>query len=457
MYSNDRVQFAAGEKTVLDTTSGFLSRIAERKELNAFISVLDGAAREHASECDDRYKAGLQRPLEGMTIALKDNISLKGTSLTCGSHILENFEPVFDATVVERLRDAGALFIGKANMDEFAMGSSNENSYFGPVKHPNDLARVPGGSSGGCAVAVADGMCHAALGSDTGGSVRQPAAFCGVVGFKPTYGRISRYGLVAFASSLDQIAIFGRGVVDVRSVYDVIKGHDPFDSTSVVDAPSHRSSTKRVGILPESLISGCDASIKNAYAKLAQRFRELGYETVEIELPHMDAWIPTYFILATAEASSNLARFDGVRYGHRSSNSDIDMTTASRSEGFGPEVKRRIMLGTYVLSSGYYDAYYRKAQQTRRMVADAYSQAFAGVDVIAMPTTPTTAFVRGAITDPVQMWLSDLYTVSANIAGIPAVSIPFGADEHGLPIGMQLQGAMFADEQLLEIADLVSI
>ena len=454
-FHEDRILFADDKLSVTERTAQFLDRIEKRSELNAFISVLGESALQQATESDERYKSGLQRPLEGMSVTLKDNFSLVGARLTCGSRILENFEPVYDATVVERLRNAGALFVGKANMDEFAMGSSNENSAYGPVKHPLDLERVPGGSSGGSAVAVADGMCHVALGSDTGGSVRQPAAFCGIVGFKPTYGVISRYGLVAFASSLDHVSMFGRNVHDVQSVFDTIKGHDPYDSTSVADAPSQSSGKKRVGILADELISGCDASIVDAYKKFGNALRDLGYETQEITLPHMDAWIPTYFILATAEASSNLARYDGVRFGHRSEDSEADMTTASRTEGFGKEVKRRIMLGTYVLSSGYYDAYYKKAQQTRCMISDGYAAAFRDVGVIAMPTTPTTAFIRGAITDPVQMWLSDLYTVSANIAGIPAISIPFGVDEKGLPIGMQLQGAMFADNELLEVAKLV--
>jgi aspartyl-tRNA(Asn)/glutamyl-tRNA(Gln) amidotransferase subunit A len=439
-----------------------LARIRERAELNAFLQVLEEQARQQAQESDERFAAGLARPLEGLIVAVKDNISLKGARLTCASRILENFEPVFDAAVIERLRDAGAVFIGKTNMDEFAMGSSNENSAYGAVGHPADPRLVPGGSSGGSAVAVADGMCHVALGSDTGGSVRQPAAFCGVYGYKPTYGAVSRYGLVAFASSLDQIGVFANSAEDVLAVMEVIGGHDAMDSTSSSETGNQEpeagnrkpeTGERVIGRISTELLAGCSPAIRQAYESYITGLASAGHRIVEIELPAKEAWVPTYFILATAEASSNLARYDGVRYGVRvqgDENAEIDMITATRSAGFGAEVKRRIMLGTYVLSAGYQDAYYHKAQQARRLIADAYTTVFEQVDFVVMPTTPTSAFARGEITDPVTMWLSDLFTVSANIAGIPAISIPCGVDQGGLPIGVQVQGPMFADQQLLD-------
>lgn len=444
----------------------YLNRCEERSALNAWTYVDAEGSMHAAAEADERVGTGLERPLEGLVIGVKDNISLVGMPLTCSSNILKGFQPVYNATVIERLHDAGAIFLGKTNMDEFAMGSSTEHSAFGPSRNPIDPLRVPGGSSGGSAVAVADGQCDVALGSETGGSVRQPAAFCGVYGLKPTYGRLSRYGLVAFASSLDQIGIFSRTVDDMARTFDVVAAHDPMDATShpqaagrAVEALAEPPSDFTVGVLPDSLLAGCDAEIIAAYHRFVETLKGAGGTAVEIELPNLETWIPTYFILATAEASSNLARYDGVRYGFRAPEPDqddmsekYDMTTESRSGGFGKEVKRRIMLGTYVLSSGYYDAYYKKAQQMRRLIADAYSDIFSKVDIVAMPTTPTTAFKIGEITDPVKMWLSDLYTVSANIAGIPALSVPFGADSNNLPIGMQLQSPMMTEERLFQIA-----
>jgi len=469
--------------TVRERTQNFLQRIGDRSELNAFLATNDQGALRDADASDERIAAGLARPLEGKVIALKDNISFKGLPMTCGSHILEGFKPVYNATVVERLQNAGAVIIGKTNMDEFAMGSSSETSYYGPVKHPLDPTLVPGGSSGGSAVAVADNMCDVALGSDTGGSIRQPAAFCGVYGFKPTYGRVSRYGLVAFASSLDQIGVFANNIADVADTFAVMSGPDPMDSTSVPQPtsaneprpasaneprpasadesrtadPSHNGdpfarAAKRVGILSRSALAGCDEPILSAYDAFVDRLRSTGAIIIEVSIPNSEIWIPTYFILATAEASSNLARFDGVRYGLRAHDGVADFMTASRTEGFGTEVKRRIMLGTYVLSTGFYDAYYKKAQQARRLISNAYADIFKRVDVLALPTTPSTAFVRGEKSEPVQMWLSDFFTVSANIAGIPAISIPSGTDDAGLPIGMQLQGAMMQDEALLAAA-----
>jgi aspartyl-tRNA(Asn)/glutamyl-tRNA(Gln) amidotransferase subunit A len=444
-----------------EKASSFLKKADEYSDLNAFITLNDSLVAD-AVQSDERISAGLMRPLEGVTIAVKDNISVKGMQLTCASKLLRGFQPIYDATVVELLKDAGALIVGKTNMDEFAMGSSNETSFYGPVKNPHDVTRVSGGSSGGSAVAVAAGMCDVALGSDTGGSIRQPAAFCGVYGFKPTYGRVSRYGLTAFASSLDQIGIFSNSVSSMRDTFRVIARHDKFDSTSHTNAAFDELATTkplaelRIGRLADSYLEGCAPDIVSAYHMMLDGMAKQGCTIREVSIPNSETWIPTYFILATAEASSNLARFDGVRYGNRVISDEADFITATRSDGFGDEVKRRIMLGTYVLSSGYYDAYYRKAQQARRIISDAYKAMFETVDVFALPTTPTTAFPIGDKTaDVVSMWLSDLYTVSANIAGIPAISIPFGKDGKGLPIGLQLQSAMFTDEMLLDVAEMI--
>lgn len=459
----DKPRFSSGTTSCAERTDAMLSAIDDGTNLNAFLAVDADGTRNQARESDERYAAGLARPLEGMVIAVKDNISLKGLPMTCGSRLLENFRPVYDATVIERLRDAGAILIGKTNMDEFAMGSSSETSAFGPVLHPLDTTLVPGGSSGGSAVAVATAMCHTALGSDTGGSIRQPAAFCGTYGMKPTYGRVSRYGLTAFASSLDQIGIFASSVDDTAALFDVITGYDPMDSTSHPEAAGKAMtmlneplpSPLRIGVFPETDLDGCEPAVLDAYRTTIDRLQGLGAEIREVSIGYKETWVPTYFILATAEASSNLARFDGVRYGNRGSMTadDTDVMVVTRSSGFGSEVKRRIMLGTYVLSSGYYDAYYRKAQQARRLISTAYADIYRDVDALVLPTTPTTAFGIGEKNaDPVAMWLSDFFTVSANIAGIPAISIPAGTDDKGLPIGMQLQGPMFGDERLLQLA-----
>jgi aspartyl-tRNA(Asn)/glutamyl-tRNA(Gln) amidotransferase subunit A len=397
-----------------------------------------------------------------MIIAVKDNISTRGIRTTCASRMLENFIPVYDATVVERLRNAGAIIIGKTNLDEFAMGSSNENSYFGVAHNPHNPEYVPGGSSGGSAVAVAAHMVHTALGSDTGGSIRQPAAFCGITGYKPSYGRVSRYGLVAFASSLDQIGPLARSVRDAALVAHVISGHDPHDSTSS-DAPpipatiapfADGEQRPRIGIVGEEILSGCSEDVRNAYRQTVALLEQIGYSTLPISFASIEAWIPTYYILATAEASSNLARYDGVRFGYRASNQNEDFMTTTRTTGFGTEVKRRIMLGTYVLSAGYYDAYYRKAQQARRWIVEDYQAIFAQTDAVMLPTTPTPAFKIGdKISDPLAMYLNDILTVSANLAGIPAISIPVGTSTNGLPIGIQLQAPYNHDELLIRIAD----
>lgn len=463
-YSTFREAAEKGTITSADTTRQAISDIQSKKHLNAFLTVCENEALTHAEKSDEHFSANTARLLEGMTIALKDNISTKGIRTTCASKILENFIPVYDATIVERMNAHGGVIVGKTNLDEFAMGSSNENSAFGPVEHPLGNNLVSGGSSGGSTVAVAAGLVHAALGSDTGGSVRQPAALCGVVGFKPTYGRISRYGMVAFASSLDQIGILAADVQTTARFFDAISGNDEYDSTTAQLPPTQSLEKLQnplpekftVAVLPDSELAGCDPDVLKVYNSRLDILRENGATIISAVIPGSNAWIPTYYILATAEASSNLARFDGVRYGFRATINEDDedaMIVRSRTQGFGAEVKRRIMLGTYVLSSGYYDAYYRKAQKARRLVLNGYNDIFAKADVLFLPTTPTPAFKRGEKTaDPVAMYLSDYFTVSANLAGIPAISIPAGESSDGLPIGMQLQAKSFDDERLLYFA-----
>ena len=466
MYMRSYEEFIASSprKSCANELQHFLETIAEKQELNAFITVAEEQARTRVAESDQRFSTGDQLPLDGMVVALKDNISTKGIRTTCASKILDGYVPVYNATVVERLESNGAVIIGKTNMDEFAMGSSNENSSFGAVGHPLDASYVPGGSSGGSTVSVAAGMAHVALGSDTGGSVRQPAAFCGVVGFKPSYGRISRSGVIAFASSFDQIGILAPDVESTARVFDALSGRDKRDSTTA-DLPPAQSFEKlhrplpakfTVAVLSDELLAGCDDDVQRVYRQSLELLRSAGAKIETVAIPHSEAWIPAYYVLATAEASSNLARFDGVRYGYRATGIDDDMTVASRSHGFGAEVKRRIMLGTYVLSSGYYDAYFGKAQRTRRLIYDGYNAVFSTADVFFLPTTPTPAFRRGEkVDDPVAMYLSDYFTVSANLAGIPAISIPAGTAANGMPIGMQLQTKTFDDERLLQFAQLL--
>lgn len=427
-------------------------------QLNSFLSIEHEHALRQALTVEDRGET----PLGGMAIAVKDNICTKGMRTSCGSHILHNYRAQYDATAIERLNNAGAVMIGKTNMDEFAMGSSNESSAFGIVRNPWDVTRVPGGSSGGSAVAVASGVVRASLGSETGGSVRQPAALCGIVGLKPTYGRISRYGLVAFASSLDNIGIFGRTASDVADVLGVVAGHDPHDSTSAdVAVPDYKFSLgadvagKTIGV-PRALFGeGLDADVRDSVETAIENFRSLGAKIVDVELPHAKYGIAVYYIIATAEASSNLARYDGARYGFRADDAPglREMYFKTREAGFGPEVKRRIMLGTYVLSSGYYDAYYSKAQKVRNMVKMDYEQAFTACDAILTPTSPSTAFKIGERSDdPLAMYLSDIYTVSANLAGVPAISVPCGLSDNGLPIGLQLVGNFWSEDVLLNLA-----
>lgn len=427
--------------------------------LNSFLSIERENALDRVSKLE---KQTGQSALFGMTVAVKDNICTKGMQTTCGSRVLNNYRAQYDATAIKRLNDAGAVIVGKTNMDEFAMGSSNESSAFGPVKNPWDVSRVPGGSSGGSAVAVASGVVRAALGSETGGSVRQPASLCGIVGLKPTYGRISRYGLVAFASSLDNIGIFARTTADTARVLGVIAGRDELDSTSAdVAVPDYEASLnaditgKRIGV-PRALFgAGLDEEVLNAVEKSIDDLRGLGAAIVDVELPLSKYGIAIYYIIATAEASSNLARYDGVRYGFRAEDAGglREMYFKTREEGFGEEVKRRIMLGTYVLSSGYYDAYYGKAQKVRALVKRDYQNAFAGCDAILTPTSPSVAFRLGEKSDdPLAMYLNDVYTVSANLAGLPAISIPCGLSSEGLPIGTQLIGNFWSESTLLNLA-----
>lgn len=427
-------------------------------ELNAFLSI----EREHALGRAAELDAVAGSKLNGLAVAVKDNICTKGMRTSCGSHILNNYKAHYDATAIKRLNEAGAVMVGKTNMDEFAMGSSNETSAFGPAKNPWDVTRVPGGSSGGSAVAVASGVVRAALGSETGGSVRQPASLCGIVGFKPTYGRISRYGLVAFASSLDNIGIFGQSSRDVADVLGVIAGRDPLDSTSAdVPVPDYAASLdndisgKTIGVPRALLGEGLDEDVREKILAAIDNFEKLGAKIVDVELPYANYGIAVYYIIATAEASSNLARFDGVRYGFRAEDAPglREMYFKTREEGFGAEVKRRIMLGTYVLSSGYYDAYYSKAQKVRALVKRDYTTAFEKCDAILTPTSPDTAFKIGERSDdPIAMYLSDIYTVSANLAGIPAISVPCGLSTEGLPIGLQLTGNFWSEDVLLNLA-----
>ncbi len=428
-------------------------------ELNSFLSIERESSLEKAEYLDS---VPAERKLHGVAIAVKDNICTRGMRTSCGSRILNNYKAQYDATAITRLNNAGAIIIGKTNMDEFAMGSSNENSAFGVVKNPWDTSRVPGGSSGGSAVAVASGVVRAALGSETGGSVRQPASLCGIVGFKPTYGRISRYGLVAFASSLDNIGIFGQTTRDVADVLGVIAGRDGHDSTSAdVEVPDYSETLsddiagKTIGV-PRALFGeGIEDEVRDAVERSIDNFRSLGCEIVDIELPRVKYGIAVYYVIATAEASSNLARYDGVRYGFRAEDAPElrQMYFKTREEGFGEEVKRRIMLGTYVLSSGYYDAYYSKAQKVRALVKQDYIDAFANCDAILTPTSPTVAFKIGErSSDPLAMYLSDIYTVSANLAGVPAISIPCGLSSEGLPIGTQLVGNFWSEATLFNLA-----
>jgi len=430
-------------------------------KVQAFVHLTKDSALNQAREADQKIAAGEDAPLLGIPLALKDLICTEGLRTTCSSRMLDQFVSPYDATVVKQLKAAGAVIIGKTNMDEFAMGSSNENSWHHPTFNPWAQDRVPGGSSGGSAAAVAAHQCMASLGSDTGGSIRQPASFCGVTGLKPTYGRVSRFGLVAFASSLDQIGPLTKTVEDAALLMNVISGKDPLDSTSAeialpdfTQALSKGVKGLKIGIPKEYFTSGMAPEVERAVQDAIKTLESLGMEKVEVSLPHTQYAVATYYILACAEASTNLSRYDGVRYGHRSEQSDNlqDMYLNTRSEGFGEEVKRRIILGTFVLSSGYYDAYYLKGQKARTLIKQDFEEAYKKCDLIVAPTCPAPAFKLGEkMDDPLQMYLADIYTISANLAGIPALSIPCGFSSESLPIGLQLMGKHFDEETLLQV------
>ncbi len=448
-----------GDFSSVELTQAMQARIAQHGEsLNAFITIMDDAALAAAQLADEKRAAGDGGVLNGLPIVHKDIFCTRDVLTTCGSRMLENFISPYDASVVERLSDAGAVVLGKSNMDEFAMGSSNETSYFGPVKNPWDLDRSPGGSSGGSAAAVAARLAPAATGTDTGGSIRQPAALTNTVGIKPTYGRVSRYGMIAFASSLDQAGVITRSAADAALLLGVMAGFDERDSTSV-DHPvpdyvaGLEASLKglRVGIVRQHFDSGLDHATGEAVREALQVLQAQGATLTEVDLPNLDYCVPTYYVVAPAECSSNMSRFDGVRFGRRADNPEdlLDLYSRSRGEGFGEEVKRRIMTGTYVLSAGYYDAYYLQAQKVRQLISDDFRKAFESVDVIAGPTTPTPAFKLGDKTDdPITMYLNDIYTIGANLAGLPAISAPCGMVQ-GLPVGLHLVGPHWAEESLL--------
>ena len=451
-----------GSRTAAAVADAAVDRIeALDDQVHAFLHVDRERTAAHAAAADRLLADGNQSGLLGVPVAVKDNLCVTGEPCTCASKMLADFRPPYTATAVQRLLDAGAVPVGRTNLDEFAMGSSTENSVAGPTRNPWDLARAPGGSSGGSAAAVAAGMAPLALGSDTGGSIRQPAAFCGVVGLKPTYGRVSRYGLVAFASSLDQIGPFAKTVRGAAGVLQAIAGHDPLDSTSLSDpVPDYLTDLDeplaglRVGVVADHFDVGLDKEVSDAVKGAIELYRSLGAEVVDVTLPHNKYSVATYYLIAPSEASSNLARYDGVHYGHRAAKFDSleQMYERSRGEGFGDEVKRRIMLGAYALSSGYYDAYYLKAMQVRRLIQQDYERAFGRCDVIASPVTPTTAFAIGELADdPLAMYLSDVYTISANLAGIPALSLPCGFSQ-GLPVGLQLLGPPLSEPKLLRAA-----
>jgi len=452
-----------GEISSREIVQAYIDRIEKTEpKLNSFVTLTFEEALKDADRADEMIRNKTHTTLTGIPIALKDNISTYHVKTTCSSKMLENYRPPFDATVVELIKQAGMPILGKTNMDEFAMGSSTETSYFGPTKNPWNLEYVPGGSSGGSAASVAAKQAPLALGTDTGGSIRQPAAFTGIVGIKPTYGLVSRYGVVPFASSLDQVGPFARTVAESAALLSLIAQYDKYDSTSLNNPrPDYLRSLEkdvkglRVGVPKEFFIDGLDAEVEQAVRKAVKALEDQGAEIVDIELPHSDKALATYYIVATAECSSNLARFDGVRFGHRSENTkdSVTMFKHTRAEGFGPEVKRRIMLGTYALSAGYYDAYYLKALKVRRLIKEDFDKAFTKVDVIITPTTPSTAFKFGEkVQDPIAMYLSDVFTTTANLAGIPALSMPAGLSSNNLPIGVQIIAPSLAEEVMLSTA-----
>lgn len=502
--SETREKVLSGETKLRDIVEHYIRQIEDQNpKVNAYVDTDFDAARARAEEVQKKIDNGTSGKLAGVVMGIKDVISERGKKLTCASKMLESFESVYDATVIERLKNEDAILIGRLNMDEFAMGSANEYSNFGPVKNPHDPTKVPGGSSGGSAAAVAADMAMVTLGSDTGGSIRQPASYCGVVGLKPTYGRVSRYGLVAFASSFDCIGPLAHSVEDAARVLEVIAGFDEMDNTSsqiekedYVSAAQNPRKNIKIGVPEEFFGEGLDEEIKTGVNKVLEDLESDGAELVPVKLPHTKYGIATYYVLATAEASSNLARYDGIRYGHRADKDEmldelkkeekalkeqfeiaegdakvaiqeklakldtplIRLYKKSRTEGFGDEVKRRIMLGTYVLSAGYYDAYYGKAQKVRRLIQDDYKEAFKNVDVIVSPTAPTTAFELGSKQDdPIQMYLNDVYTISANLAGICGISVPVGTHSNGLPYGIQFVADSFQETKILNAGRLVEL
>ena len=451
----------AGDISSVELTQTYLDRITQfNGELNAYITVCADSALRQAKTADEKRAKGSNSPLLGVPLAHKDIFCTNGVTTTCGSRMLHNFVAPYDATVVEKFNDVGAVMLGKTNMDEFAMGSSNETSFFGPVKNPWDTKRVPGGSSGGSAVAVAADLCAMATGTDTGGSIRQPAAFCGITGFKPSYGRVSRWGMIAFASSLDQAGPLCKTAEDAALMTNVMAGLDKKDSTSI-DKPvedytaslSNSLDGLKIGVPKQHFAEGLTAGVEQTIREALKEYENLGATITEIDLPNNHLSVSAYYVVAPAEASANLSRYDGVRYGYRCENpADLeDMYKRTRSEGFGEEVKRRIMVGTYALSAGFYDAYYRKAQKIRRLIKNDFIDAFDEVDVIIGPTSPHTAFEIGAKTDPVTMYLEDIYTIAVNLAGLPGISIPAGMAD-GLPVGMHIVGSDFAEAKVLNVA-----
>ena len=465
-YTHLKQQLLSRNISCVEITQTYLDKITAAKDINAFISVRAEKALEQAGAVDQKIARGSAGKLAGMVVAVKDLLNVKGEITSCASRILSNFRSPYDATAIAKIKAEDAIIIGKTNMDQFGMGSSNENSAFGPVRNPLNKEYVPGGSSGGSAAAVAGNLCSAALGTDTGGSIRQPAAFCGVVGLKPTYGRVSRFGLVAYASSLDQIGPITKSVADAALLLQTISGHDRRDSTSApLDVPLYDQLIEqkdvkgvRIGIPKEYFADGLDADSRKAIMNVVDGLRQAGAEIVDVSLGHTEYAVAAYYIIATAEASSNLARYDGARYGVRDgSATDLEsMYVQSRTNGLSDEVKRRIMLGTYVLSSGYYEAYYRKAQKVRTFIKNDFEKAFQKVDCLVTPTSPTTAFKLGEkLDDPLKMYLSDIYTVSVNLAGLPGISIPCGTDSRSLPIGMQIIGKPFDESFILRIARFV--
>jgi aspartyl-tRNA(Asn)/glutamyl-tRNA(Gln) amidotransferase subunit A len=458
-FTEVKKAISSGE-TVLTVVEQYLSRIEEGKQLNAFLEVFEDSAREQAKKVDAKIANGTAGKLAGMVIGLKDNLCYKNHKVSASSKILEGFESLFTGTAVKRLIDEDAVIIGRLNCDEFAMGSSNENSAFGPVRNPLDHTKVPGGSSGGSAAAVAAGMCTAALGSDTGGSIRQPASFTGTYGLKPTYGRISRYGLIAYASSFDQIGPFTNDLEDAALLLEIMAGADDFDATASEKSVDQYSSFskmefKKIAVIKESFeTDGIDPEVVARMNELIEKLKAKGHEVEMVSFPYLEYMVPTYYVLTTAEASSNLSRFDGVHYGHRSSAAKgvEDTYVMSRTEGFGPEVKRRIMAGTFVLSHGYYDAYYTKGQRVRRVLKNRTNEILDQYDFILLPTTPSTAFGLNDVKDPISMYLQDIFTVHANLSGNPAISLPLGKHSNGLPFGIQLMADNFKEKELFAMA-----